>query len=240
MLKLFAKLNAVFNYLGIHISRYPTRDTRRRFLLLKNYNISKVIDVGANKGEYVLELRKNGFNGDIYAFEPLSKIFERLKAITKNIEKIHLFNFALGATNEENKINISKNSASSSLLNMLSKHSSAEPNSIYVDSEIIKVRTLDSIFESIYSEGDRILLKIDTQGFEMNVLKGSLISLKNIIGIQVELSLVPLYEGSTLYEEIFHFLKEHGFKLCSIENGFADFNSGQLLQIDGIFYRTND
>ena len=80
-------------------------------------------------------------------------------------------------------------------------------------------------------------MKIDTQGFEKNVLEGSINSLKYINGIQIELSLKPLYKGSLLYLDMIKYMKRYNFELVSLENGFSDHKTGELLQVDGIFFK---
>jgi FkbM family methyltransferase len=147
-------------------------------------------------------------------------------------------NIALGDFDGESFINVSDNSVSSSLLNMLPKHLNSAPSSKYISKEKIVVNKLDTIYNDYCSDNENIYLKIDTQGFEKQILDGALNSLKNIKGVQLELSIIPLYEVTHSYSEIITFLNDLGFELYSIESGFSDINSGQLLQIDGIFYRS--
>jgi hypothetical protein len=80
-------------------------------------------------------------------------------------------------------------------------------------------------------------MKIDTQGFEKNVIEGAKESLKDIKGLQLELSMVELYQGETLVTDMINYIEDKGFTLYSLEPGFYDTKSGQLLQVDGIFYR---
>ena len=73
---------------------------------------------------------------------------------------------------------------------------SKEPSSKYIDSEQVKIIKLDDIFKKFYKKSKNIMLKIDTQGYEFEVIKGSVNSLKFIKCIQVELSFVELYKNS--------------------------------------------
>ncbi len=82
-----------------------------------------------------------------------------------------------------------------------------------------------------------ILLKIDTQGYEEQVLKGADEIISKIKGIHLELSIVPLYEGQILFEEMLNQLKEMGFALYHLSPGFKDYRTGRLLQFDGTFFR---
>ena len=84
---------------------------------------------------------------------------------------------------------------------------------------------------------NRVYMKIDTQGFESKVLKGAGNSLMRIDTVQMEMSLVPLYEGEMLFNEMCMFMTEKGYSLIAIESGFSDQNTGQVLQVDGIFHR---
>ena len=81
------------------------------------------------------------------------------------------------------------------------------------------------------------MLKIDVQGFEKNVLDGAKETLPYVSVIQVEMSLVPLYENQMLFFEMIHYLDDKGFTLFSLENGFSNPRTGRLLQTDGIFVK---
>ena len=80
-------------------------------------------------------------------------------------------------------------------------------------------------------------MKIDTQGFESKVLKGAEKSLAHINTVQMEMSLVPLYDGESSFNEMCILMSKKGYTLVAIENGFSDQASGQLFQVDGIFHR---
>src|SRR4051812_9807906 len=93
------------------------RPLQRRKKLLAHFGITKILDVGANTGQYAQELRKINFEGEIISFEPISSVFEMLKNNMKNDSRSTTKNFALGDKNETKTINISKNLASSSFFN---------------------------------------------------------------------------------------------------------------------------
>jgi hypothetical protein len=118
---------------------------------------------------------------------------------------------------------------------MLDAHSSAAPDSIYVGAVETPVKTLASVFENYCNQTERAFLKIDTQGFESEVLTGCLSKLSKITAIQLELSTVPLYEGQELYRYFFDFFESNGFYLWSILPGFANSKTGQHLQFDAVF-----
>ena len=223
---------------GRQIIPYPDKDLMRRMKLLRHFNINKILDVGANDGYYIWQMRKLGFNGEIISFEPIRDIFQKLVKASSAYSHWQGENIALGDNDGEDTINIAGNSGgSSSLLEMLPTHVNASPETRYIERETITVRKLDSIFAHYYSDGDNILLKIDTQGFEKNVLEGAEMSLPKIKGIQIELSVLELFKGQMLYREMIDYLEKRGFHLYSLENGIYDKKIGQLLQFDGIFFR---
>ena len=105
--------------------------------------------------------------------------------------------------------------------------------------EDIKMVTLDSIFYKYVKPDERVLLKIDAQGYEREILMGAEASLPQISAIQLEMSLVHLYEGELLCHEVILLMKEKGFTLVDIERGFVDKKTGNLLQMDGFFVNDN-
>jgi hypothetical protein len=120
---------------------------------------------------------------------------------------------------------------------MKQSHLQSAPDSKYIGKTKIEIAKLDSLFDNIYEPEDSILLKIDTQGYEKFVLLGAEKSISKIKGIQLEMSLTPLYEGELTYLEMINHLNSLGFSLYSLEFGFSDPQSGQLLQVDGIFFK---
>ena len=93
------------------------------------------------------------------------------------------------------------------------------------------------IFEDMKSGYKNIFLKIDTQGFEENVLLGGRRSLKKIKLIQIEVSLEELYKGEKLFLQMCILMDELGFKVISLEPGFYSKNTGFLLQSDILFVK---
>jgi len=118
---------------------------------------------------------------------------------------------------------------------MLPKHIESAPESRFVGQEEIEIKKLDSIFSLFCDNKNSVMIKIDTQGYEKNVIDGALESLKTIRIIQLEMSIIPLYEKEMLFDEMIKYLDNKGFSLFSLENGFSDLTTGQLLQVDGIF-----
>ena len=137
----------------------------------------------------------------------------------------------------EIELNIAGNSSSSSILPMLTTHSSAAPGSTYVGSETSPLTTVDEAALPYFKGAKAPFLKIDTQGYEWHVLDGALSSLPRTRGILMELSLVPLYEGQHLWRESINRLEEASFTLWALEPIFVDPANGRTLQVDGLFFR---
>lgn len=225
---------------GYDIIRYKpaSHPVARVQQLLRSYSIETVLDIGANSGQFAEYLRNDlGYTKRIISFEPLSSAFALLKAKAVKDPCWDAFNIALGDFDGQCEINIAGNSVSSSLLDMLPSHLESAPNSSYVGKETIEVKKLDSIFDDLCGMTSSVYMKIDTQGFENRVLDGAKNALRRIHTVQMEMSLVPLYRGELLFNELYSLMKDNGYNLVAILPGFSDPHSGQLLQVDGIFHR---
>lgn len=232
------KVRRGLNKLGLDV--VPYRHTRhplaRRLRLFDHYAIDFVLDVGANAGQYGRFLRNIGFSGPIVSFEPLSSAFEALVRAAAADGQWEARRCAVGDREGTATLNVAQNSESSSFLAMFPAHLEAYPDSQYVGTEEVSMTTLGRIVESV-PEQKRVFLKIDTQGYERKVLQGAGASLARICGVQIEMSLIPLYEQEMLLPEAIGFMAQLGFTLMGIEPGASDARTGQLLQVDGIFFR---
>ena len=226
---------------GFELSRFSVEQSENaRFIsMLSTHNVNLIFDIGANAGQFGVLLRKIGFDGKIISFEPLSDAREILLNISKNdpLWQIAL-QTAIGEENGEIEIQIAGNSQSSSVLDMLDTHVRAAPDSKYIGKEKVALRTLDSIAPNYMDSNSIAFIKIDTQGYETQVMNGAKKLMSQIVGLQVEISLVPLYKGQCLFDEMLKKLKKDGFELWSISPVFSDPNTAQLLQVDATFFRT--
>lgn len=222
---------------GFDIIKYPSPDLDRRLKLIRHHNIDTIIDVGANIGQYGGYMRSLGFKGRIISFEPMKSAFDKLESYSRKDPLWEVHNCSLGERDGKATINISENSVSSSLLNNLPVLTENAPQAKFITTEEIEIKKLDSVFEGLNLTGKNIYLKIDTQGYEDKVLQGAENTLKHITGLQIEMSLIPSYEGSSDFKTLSATLESSGFKLTAIENGFYDKETGYQLEIDGIFFR---
>ena len=224
----------VFAKAGLSVNRIGSRKRR----LFNEYQINHVLDVGANSGQFAQGLRKHvGYAGEIISFEPLSAAFQALEAAARRDSKWKTLNCALGNEEGRLEINISENLVSSSFLQMLPECEAAAPHARYVSKETVSVHTLDSLYNSYGVTSGNVYLKIDTQGFEKQILDGAKDALPQIDTVELELSLAPLYNDQLLFSEMCEFMSQLGYSVVSIEPGFSDPSSGRMLQVDGVFHR---
>jgi FkbM family methyltransferase len=233
------KVRRLLQRAGVDVVPYsPTRHPlSRRSYLFERHAIDLVIDVGANAGQYGAFLRRIGYAGRILSFEPLSAAFASLEAMARGDGRWEARRSALGESQGSVTLNVAGNSESSSILPMLPSHLDAHPTSSYVATESVPMTTLAAVLAEVPPQ-QKVFVKVDTQGYERNVIVGAGDALAAVVGVQLEMSLVPLYEGEWLMAEMINFMKERGFVLMSLEPGTSDERTGQLLQVDGLFFRT--
>jgi len=206
--------------------------------MLKEFKIDVIFDIGANEGQFGGFMRDLGYKGKMVSFEPLTKAYKTLVANSRNDSLWQVApQMAIGDEDGEITINIANNSESSSILNMLESHTAADGASVYVGKEMVKIRKLDSVYSEYVDSKSKIFLKIDTQGYEDRVLNGASRLLEQTIGLQLELSLIPLYNNQKLFDEMTTQLKSIGFELWSINPVFSDPHTGRQLQVDATFFR---
>ena len=183
--------------------------------------IDIVIDVGAHKGEYLKKIRKIK-PSKIYAFEPQKKIFQQLKENTRKFKEVKIFNYACNDKDIKQTFFINSLTSTSSLLKpnesnwwIKFKKFLLQKNSLIETIEVIKTKPLDSIIFKELDPNAKILIKIDTEGNELNVLRGSkkILQRRNVSFIQVEVAKNEIYESNNS-EKLEAFLNKQGYFKC--------------------------
>lgn len=217
----------------------PLRDHLRR--IFARYDVTCVIDVGANIGQYGSFLRKRvGYTGEIVSFEPVSATFEKLAAATRGDPKWQPHQLALGAERTSMSINVTSGSVHSSFLRpdeAAVERTGLENqrlNSRVVRTEQVEVRTLDDVVGGIDSKS--IYLKMDTQGYDRQVLEGARHCVDRLAGLQTEAAMQTLYVGATGYQEMTAFVTSLGFRLSGFFPVNHDADLG-LIECDMVFVR---
>jgi len=229
-------LNKLISPLGAILVAYPTGPEKRRKLLMGRRQISLVIDIGANTGQYSSSLRAHGYEGEIWSFEPLPTAYAKLKKKAANDALWSVSNCAISDKEGWISFYVAENSESSSVQKMLPRHVAAAANSKTIDTISVASTSIGNVLDRASTQN--IMLKLDTQGHEAQILTDAKIRLGRVALIELEMSLVPLYEGQQLFRELDTLLVDSGFKLSSISEGFFDSASGELLQFDAIYENT--
>ena len=234
-------VNNLLSILNLYIQKkHPGVDSDDQLVkILAHFKINYIIDIGANIGQFSETILSTGFKGGIISFEPLSSAYKVLLKNSSNYLnwKVHK-RCAIGNIDGNISINISKNSVSSSILPVSKTHVEASNDSKYIGSESVEIFKLDTVFaNNIEIENKNVFLKIDTQGYEWDVLLGADLLLNHTLVILCELSYTNLYNGQKQWLDIVLKLKSLGFELWAIQYGLTEAQSGRSLQSDGIFYK---
>jgi len=217
-----------------HTERGVLRD------VLERSKPSAVLDVGANRGQFYRLMRSVGFRGRVISFEPIAALHAALtEQAADDPDWVIAPCMALGRASGSAALNVASNLASSSILPVLPETLAAAREASYVSTQRVAVERLDSAAARLTPADGALFLKIDTQGYEREVLLGSSELLSRVSVMQLELSLSPLYEGAPLFEELIGFVRSLGYDLYNLIPGFRNRESGQLLQVDGFFMRTD-
>lgn len=186
-------------------------------MLLEELRVNCVLDVGARYGEYGSMLRRIGYQGRIVSFEPIEGNFEVLARTSAADRKWHALAIALGREDTTREINVMSSSNFSSFLAPNDYGSRFEGNDIMLK-QAVDTRRLDSVAEKILAGIDepRVYLKMDTQGWDLEVIAGALGCLDCIVACQSEMSLQPIYERMPSYSDAIDTFRSLGFAPSAI------------------------
>ena len=221
------------------IARTKARPLQAQLVaVLERFEISVVLDVGANAGQYGSALRKWGYAGGIVSFEPLAEAHQRLerRAAADPAWRVAP-RMAVGDRDGEVEIEVSAESDMSSVLPQTELLRTISPSSRVVGRETVSIRRLDDVADAYVKDDDGVFLKIDTQGFEAQVLAGARRLLPELRGVQLEMSLVRCYEGERDFRDLIDDLANAGFRPFLFIPGYFERKLARQLQIDGVFMR---
>lgn len=226
---------------GVDVARFPGDAAGANLVrLLRWKGVSMVLDVGANSGGYAKELREFGYTGRIVSFEPLREQRALAERAAANDAGWTVLPYALGPEQATVVMNVAGNAgASSSVLPMHDAHVAAAPQAAIVRTEQVEQVMLDDLWPSLVGAADAVFLKLDVQGYERQVLAGAtrVLSTGNVVGLQIETSLIPLYEDAWLHDEVLQWARDGRWDLCRVIPGFTDAATGRMLQADAVFFR---
>lgn len=206
--------------------------------LLGHLGIDVVLDVGANEGQYAQFLRREiGFRGRIESFEPLPEAFARLEARSRSDGLWNAHQFALGEAPATLPINVAPISTFNSFLTASALLRRECPVGCGERQVQVPVHTLDATLPKLTRPGERIWLKVDTQGYERQVLAGGGEVLPHIAGGQLEVPLQRAYDGAADLRELLALLAAGGFVPVGMEPGFGNPRTGEVYECDLFFAR---
>jgi FkbM family methyltransferase len=215
---------------------FPHHHIYRSIRLAKKllYQDFIILDIGGGIGATAKLFNQFFPENKIIVFEPISANFNAIKLKFSPISNIEIINYAAGNENSVRKINIANRITSSSILPLAADLNSAvfnEKNLGQARDESIEIVRLDDFMLNYHTEIG--IMKIDVQGFELDVLKGAETTLKRTDVIVLEANNHEGYVGSPKYYEIDNFLREHGFTLYDILPSIVD--NGKLKEWDLIY-----
>ena len=190
----------------------------KKIFLGKNH--ISIIDVGAHKGEYITNILKHFKVKNGYCFEPNPSVFKILQNKIKNKNNIEFVNLGVSDSNCRINFNVNIESSSSSINNLNEKSSYYKKKffllNFFQSSNVTRAINIDVITLENFIEKNRInqidLLKIDTEGHEMQVLRGLKDKIKNIKLIHFEHHFDDMIIKNYKLSDIHNYLNEKGFK----------------------------
>lgn len=203
---------------------------------LRRKAIEAVIDVGANLGQYAGRLRTAGWEGPILSIEPIPEVQARLGAAAEGDPAWEVTPpLAIGARDGEAVLEVSAEADMSSLLPQSALLRDVSPSSAVTRRVVVPQRRLDGLLAA--RPWRRLFVKVDVQGAEPAVLAGLAGIWDRVVGLQLELALLPLYEGERPWLETVGDLAGRGFAPYLLFPGYYARALGRQVQLDMVFYR---
>jgi FkbM family methyltransferase len=200
--------------------------------------LGTIIDAGANQGQFAVAASHFYPGAGIHSFEPLPEVFPILQRNTRGLSGINTYNVALGNSTGTLEFYSNAYSHASSALPVSAMQKDMLPKTATSHRIEIPVQRLDDLLhEALFIPP--VLLKMDVQGFEKEVLKGAMNSLRKIDYLLFETSFIQMYDGEPLFDEMHHFVKELGFELIA-PVGFLQSEKLQILQMDLLYKRKKE
>lgn len=215
-----------------------SRSTEHLKRVLDRHRIGTVLDVGANTGQYAQRLRRAGYAGRIVSFEPLTFAHTSLSAAAADDPLWEVApRMALGDRDGQVTLNVSAESDMSSALAFTEEMQGLLDDSGFVGTEDAELARLDTVFDRFVRGDDPVLLKVDTQGTERQVVEGAGTAFDRVTLLQLEMAIVPVYQGEPSYLDTIAWLAGRGFHPMLFVPGYFNRRTARLIGMDGVFAR---
>ena len=206
---------------------------------LDSENIGTVLDVGANEGQFIHVAQSLFPRASILAFEPNPDLVSRLQNLVGSSDKSRVFQIACGREMATMPLHLTTFPPSSSLLRPTSLRIPDFPPVESERSIDVRVERLDRIVSEHGPLRKSYLLKIDVQGYELEVLEGASGILPDIAVVLFEANVAPFYDRQANFEELYAFMRRHHFKLADIGEPIRAPRTGDVLYFDAAFLNNN-
>ena len=185
--------------------------------ILGGLKLSTIVDIGANRGQFALCIRRLYPQAQIFSFEPLRKPADTWVRNFAADTRARLFNKAVALQSGSATMHVSRWDVSSSLLPFAQAQHDNFLLTEEASREVVETTTLEACIEE-HMIGDSALLKLDVQGFELSALQGCGRLLERFSYVYVEASFIELYVGQALATDVIEFLFNRGFNLVCVAN----------------------
>ncbi len=208
--------------------------------VLGKYDVNLVIDVGANRGQYARRLRRAGYRGRIASFEPVSEVFERLREAAADDPRWSVHPYALGREDTVTSMHVVPGTLSSVLAPSDFGAQRYEQLRAPAAREV-RVRRLDGLLDELTAglENPRPYLKLDTQGYDVEVFQGAGDRVRELVGMQSELALMRIYEGMPRLPEALALYEASGFEVTALYPVSRETATARVLEFDCVMVRAD-
>lgn len=199
---------------GYEVVRFERVLAGHLTVLISQLSITSVLDVGAHHGEFALMLRDAGFDGRIVSLEPVAEAYRVAERAASSDPNWTVHQLALGRTNGNASINVARSTDFSSFLSLTPYGAELERNAEPVRQERVRVARLDDVADDLLGrKRGNLFVKCDTQGWDLEVLRGADKTLRDVALVQVEMAVKPIYADAPPLTDMFEFLSDRGFEM---------------------------
>lgn len=225
---------------GVDVRRFNpvVSAPHRRAVILRSLGVTHTIDVGANVGQYGSELRNLGFDGEIISFEPMPREFALLTEASNRDDNWTPMQLAVSNFDGDTTFHVTTNSVASSLLSPVKSKISDDIDTRVAQKIDVTVRRLDGLILPKLPKQAKVFLKVDAQGSEMDVLEGAVSPLERCVAVELEVSVLPLYEGQVSGLALLDYMQQRGWTAVSFNAECVHPKTMMVLQNDVLFVRS--
>jgi FkbM family methyltransferase len=208
--------------------------------VFQRLKVNCVFDVGANRGQYARNLRGSGFEGHIISFEPMREAYLELERAAAGDPRWKVYNLALGSVEAVESFNVAEDSVFNSFLapNTYSQRVFGAKSRVERVEEV-SLKRLDGIYEEAVRDiaSPRVFLKMDTQGYDLEVVRGGQGCMQSVLGLQSELSLIPIYEQMPDFLQALRTFQDLGFELTALFPVTREVRTLRVIELDCVMIR---